>query len=57
LRQAGWVFVGYNFRRGDTIAIDENSEVAKQMEMAQRINNPPGSYRETIRATFKREYQ
>jgi hypothetical protein len=50
LKQAGWVFIGYNLSCGDTIAIDENSEVARRMSYE-------GAPRAVMQATFKREYQ
>jgi hypothetical protein len=50
LRQAGWTFVGYNFERWDTIAIDENSEVARRMSYG-------AAPQAILRATFRREYR
>ena len=54
LRQAGWVFVGYNVSHGDTIAIDEKSEAAQQMAIVRRINHATVP-QDVMRATFRRE--
>ena len=54
LRQEGWVFVGYNRAYGGTMAIDEKSEVAKQMAIVQQMDNVKWP-RDDLRATFKRE--
>lgn len=48
LRQTGWIFVGYIVSHGDTIAIDEDSEVARRMY----YGVVP---RDVIKAKFKRE--
>ena len=50
LKQAGWVFTGYDFSNGDTMAIDENSEIARRMSYGVVPRN-------VIRAKFKRAYQ
>jgi hypothetical protein len=55
LRQAGWVFIGYNrMSYGGINAIDEKSEAAKQIAITQQINSAPGP-RDFMRATFRRE--
>ena len=48
LKQAGWIFVGYNFSHGDTIIMDGNPEAERRMY----YGKVP---RDVMRATFKRE--
>jgi hypothetical protein len=50
LKQAGWIFVGYNFRHGDIIAIDENSGIAKRMFYGAAQQNI------VLCATFRRDF-
>ena len=48
LKQAGWVFIGYNFRQ-DTIIMDGDPEAERRMYYG-KVPSP------VIAATFKREY-
>lgn len=50
LRQDGWVFIGYNRSRGDIIAIDEDSAIARGVYYG-KTRAP------VMQATFKREYK